>query len=110
MRAATQHVALLGAPSRIGQGFGLHVNRAFGHGLALGLGLAADTSTICAAPEASRWVKPLAIASCRPARLRCALQQRAGGGFDIGLAHQALADEEAAPMPAIFPAAGNRRR
>src|SRR3569623_2089342 len=49
----------------------------------------ADTSIICASPLASIWVREgLLIASWR---LR---KQGAGGGGDVGLPHQAFADEE----------------
>src|SRR5262245_22410310 len=56
----------------------------------------ADTSTMRASPPAPRWVSLRARATCllRGAEAALAAQQRAGGGLDVALAHQAFADQE----------------
>src|SRR4029453_11071909 len=55
-----------------------------------------DTSTMRASPPGARWVSLRARGTglLRGAEAALAAQQRAGGGFDVALAHQALADQE----------------
>src|SRR5262249_54544978 len=62
----------------------------------------AETSTIRASPLLSMWVRApgvdgfrgIALAGSSGARSFAARQQRARGGGDVGLSHQAFADQE----------------
>ena len=93
-----EHVALLGvALEHEIERLLRHHDAALGDRDALGAALA-DTSTMRASPPLPRWVRALALASRVTPRRRgrgaSRAQQRAGGGRDVGLAHQALADQE----------------
>src|SRR6478609_5381818 len=64
------------------------------------------TSTICASPAASIWVRPASSPLILFGRQRClAEQQRLRGRRYIVLAHQALADEEGIDAESLQPLA-----